>query len=157
MVDMGVSTLEAKPELFQEVFDLCKEKYPISMRAARVVQFYIEKNPEKILPFLPQLLDELLTTNVDGVRRSFLKILYLTPCIINLEKSGLLLDKCLQWLMTEKEPIAVRVYCIDMLVKFAMEEAELKHEIRLAIENLPFDEYPSLKSKCRKALKLLKL
>lgn len=155
MVDIGVATIEGKPELFAEAFNLCKEKYPISMRAARVVQFYLEKHPPKIIDYSGLILDELLLTKVDGVKRSFLKILYLTPDIINLEKSGLLLDKCLFWLMSDKEPIAVRAYCIDILVKFALEEPELKHEIRLAIENLPFDEYPSLKSRCRKALKAL--
>lgn len=156
VIDIGVVTIEGKPELFADAFNLCKEKYPVSMRAARVVQLYIEKYPVKILPILPEVLDELLITKVDGVKRSFLKILFLSTSIINLEKSGLLLDKCLFWLMSDKEPIAVRAYCIDILVKFALEEPELKHEIRLAIENLPFDEYPSLKSRCRKALKLLK-
>ena len=155
VVEIGVATIEGKPELFEEAFYLCKDKYPFSMRAARVVQFYFEKYPLKINDYSKEILDELLVTKVDGVKRSFLKILYLCPRIIDLEKSGLLLDKCLLWLMSDKEPIAVRAYCIDLLVKFAKEEPELKHEIRLAIENLPLDEYPSLKFRCKTALKSL--
>ena len=61
-----------------------------------------------------------------------------------------------KWLYSDKETIAVRAYCIDLLIKYALEEPELKNEICIAFENLPVEDYPSLWVRCRNGIKLLK-
>jgi len=45
------------------------------MRAARVIQLCSEKNTKLIEPFLNNLISIILETNVEGVKRGFLKIL----------------------------------------------------------------------------------
>ncbi len=155
VADIAVIAIEEHPEQLEVMIDLCKRPYPISMRAARVVQLYCEKHPSEIIPFLAIITNELLKTKIDGVKRGFLKTLSIVPKIIEIENSALLLDKSLEWLYSDTETLAVRVYCIDILIKYAMEEPELKNEIRLALENLPLGDYPSLSFRCRKGLKLL--
>jgi hypothetical protein len=156
-IDIAVNAVESNPILLQHAIDLCKHKYPVSMRAARVVQLYTERHYNEIIPYLSFISNELLNTKVDGVKRSFLKILFITPSILAIENSALLLDKCIDWLQSDKEPIAVRAYCIDLLIKFANEEPELKNEIRLTLENIPLEEYPSLKLRRKNGLKMLKM
>ncbi len=156
-IDIAVNAVESNPILLQHVIDLCKHTYPVSMRAARVVQFYAEKHYHEIIPFLPIISNELINTKVDGVKRSFLKILFLSPSVIEIENSALVLDKCFDWLQSDKEAIAVRAYCIDLLIKFANEEPELKNEIRLTIENIPLEDFPSLEFRRKNGLKMLKM
>lgn len=151
-IEMAFNTVEVNPKLLQDALNLCKSKYPISMRAARVVQIYAEKYPDKIIPYLPFITDELLITKVDGVKRSFLKILILIPSVISIKNSGLILDKCMDWFFTDKEAIAVRAYCGDIIIKFAKEEPELKNEIFLALENLSFIEHEGLRKRCIKKI-----
>ncbi|MCX6231094.1 MAG: hypothetical protein NTZ33_06080 [Bacteroidetes bacterium] len=154
-IEITMKTIEKNPELLEEAFKLCYEKYPVSMRAARVIQFYYEIHPEALISYLPAIVDELLKTNVDGVKRSFLKVLILTPDICSLDKSSMLFDKCLEWLMYNKETIAVRAYSIDLLIRFAVEEPELKHEINLALESMPFSVHKGLMNKLKKGISKL--
>jgi len=155
VVDFAANLMEEHPEQLKGMFELCKKQYPVSMRAARVLQIYFEKNRPKITVFLNNISTELMKTKVDGVKRSFLKILSFIPCITTLENSALILDKCLEFLLSDKETIAVRAYSIDLLIKFANEEPDLKNEIRLVFENIPIDDYPSLKYRCKKGMKLI--
>ncbi len=155
-IDEAVNKIIVNSELFPKALELCKAEYPISMRAARVVQLFAEKFPDAITPYLSDIVDELLITKVDGVKRSYLKILTFVPSIIALEKSALILNKCIEWLISDKETIAVRAYCIDVLLKFVKQEPVLYHEIKLIFEGLITDEFPSLKVRCIKGLDLIK-
>jgi hypothetical protein len=155
-VEITMKTIEKQPELLEEVFNLCYEKYPVSMRAARVIQFYYEQHPDELIDYLPAIVDELLTTKVDGVKRSFLKILILTKNICELDKSALLFDKCIEWLLYEKESIAVKAYSIDLLEKFVKEEPELKNELIICFDNFPEMESIGLRKRMKNVIKSLK-
>ncbi|MFZ4740103.1 MAG: hypothetical protein ACOYLE_02945 [Bacteroidales bacterium] len=156
VIEIAANSIEEHPEQLNAMFELCFKPYPISMRAARVVQLYCVKHPDTILPFLKILTDELLKTKVDGVKRSFLKIMIEVVDVKNIHNAGLVLNKCLDWLLSDKETIAVRAYSIDLLIKFAKEEPDLKNELILVFESIPLEEYPSLKVRCKKGLKLMR-
>ena len=147
--------IEGSPELFKGMLDLCSEPYPIAMRASRVIQIFCKKYPETIFSYLETLSDELLKTNVDGVKRSFLKIMIDIVEINRIDNSGLIFNKCLDWLFTDKETIAVRAYSIDLLEKFALQEPDLKNELIIVLENLPLDDFPSLKKRRMRCLNQL--
>jgi hypothetical protein len=156
VIEIAVKVIEEHPEQLKAMFELCCKPYPISMRAARVMQLYFEKHQEIIPSFLNIISNELLITKVDGVKRSFLKILSFLNGITTIENATLILDKCLECLRTDKESIAVRAYSIDLLIKFAIEEPELRNEILLAFEIIPMDDYPSLKYRCRNGIKIIR-
>jgi len=149
----AVKVIEGKPELFEKMLELCTQPYPVAMRAARVVQIYCIKYPDTILPHLKILTDELLTTKVDGVKRSFLKIMIEAIDIKYIYNAGLVFNKCLDWLFSEKETIAVRAYSLDLVVKFVKKEPDLKNEMMLVLENVPLDDFPSLEIRIRRYLK----
>ncbi|OPZ98803.1 MAG: hypothetical protein BWY70_01142 [Bacteroidetes bacterium ADurb.Bin408] len=155
-VDAVVELAGQQPALFAEVFHAaCNEPYPLAMRAARVVQFYILKNPHAIAPFLPDLVHTLLHNTVDGVKRSFLKILIEVVDVDAIPDAGLVYNRCLDWIFSEKESIAVRAYSMDLLYKFSLFEKELSMEFMLVLENVPLDESPGLE--CRRKQFLMKL
>jgi len=156
-VDNGVRFLEDNPEHFKTMFDLCAEQYPLSMRAARVIQLFCIKYPEFIKLYLPLFSDELLKNEIDGVKRSLLKILIEKVDIKHIYNAGLIFNQCLDWLFSEKETIAVRAYSLDLAVKFVVEEPDLKSELMFVLENLPTDDYPSLEVRRRRCIQKLKI
>ena len=154
---MAVDVLEQKPELFEQMLKLCMEsKYPMAMRAARVIQFYCDKYPEKILQHIDYVLPLFINTKVDGVKRSILKI-FIDRIAVNLiPELGLVLSKCYDWLLSDKEAIAVRVYSLELINKIALSEPELFQELKIVAEQLDLDAYPSLRYRMRRILKSLK-
>ena len=67
-------------EFFNFLFSIClSEPYPISMRTAHAMQFCCIDYPQLMKPFYTTLVNEIINTKMEGVRRSFLKII--SECI----------------------------------------------------------------------------
>lgn len=157
VVEAAAVAAEANTVLFDEAFAIaCHEPYPLSMRAARVVQFYALKHPHALSPYLPTLVNAMLHSQVDGVKRSFLKVLFEVVPIDKIPDAGLVYNRCLDWVLSEKETIAVRVYSMDLLYKFALFEKDLSLEFMLVLENVPLEESPGLECRRKEFLQKLK-
>lgn len=156
-VDAAVEAAELQPALFDEALSIaCHEPYPLSMRAARVIQVYALKHPQTIAPCIPLLINALMRSQVDGVKRSFLKVLIEVVDIENIPDAGLIYNRCLDWVFSEKETIAVRAYSMDMLYKFSQFDNELSHEFMLVLENIPPDQSPGLECRRKDFIQKLK-
>ena len=154
---IAVDVLEQKPELFADMLSLCLEgKYPMAMRAARAIQFYCEAHPETLYPYLDYVLPKFLNTKVDGVKRSFLKLLRDNLDLNKIPDLGLVLSKCYDWLLSDKEAIAVRVYSFDVIYKIALMEPDLFQELIIVVDQLDLDTYPSLRCRVRQIKKEFK-
>lgn len=132
--DMAVEAVGDNPLRFLEVIDISfKEPYPACMRAARVAQLCCEKRPEFILPYLDEIIEKITITNVDGVRRSYLKVISDSVDIKKIAEPGLLVQYCFDWLLSPKEAVSVRYYCIRILNKTCNILPELKSELRAVL------------------------
>ena len=156
-IDKAFKVVEADTECLGAMLALCARPYPFAMRAARVMQLFFEKYPESIIPFLTFLTDELLKTGVDGVKRSFLKIMIDHVDVAQIPNAGLVFNQCLNWLYSPKEAIAVRAFSLDLAVKFVLKEPDLKNELMLVFENVTFDESPGLEARKIKCMKRLNI
>jgi len=153
VIENAAEVLELNPSMLPEVIELCKSSYPISMRAARVIQFYFERHTDEIPYYADILFDELNNTKIDGVKRSFLKTIQLLPQITYYGNAGKVFDICLNWLLSESETIAVKAYSLDLLMKFVSEQPELKNELKVILDNDQINQHHSLKLRCNKFLK----
>jgi len=153
VVENAYHFLKSNPSKLSEVISLCKAPYPISMRAARVVQLYFENNIIEIPFYIDFIIDELINTQISGVKRGFLKIVLITPNITQFDNAIKIYDICQKWLSSNTETIAVKAYSIDVLFKFVSELPDLKNELNLIIENIHFQNNNSLNLKCKKLLK----
>jgi hypothetical protein len=152
--EVAVVAIDDNPDYFKQLLDICfSEPYPISMRASRVIQMFCEKNPEFILPYIEQVIENIAVSKVEGVKRSFLKLIAESVDFNLLKDNSRLLQMVFDWVVSPKEAISVRYYCIFICKKFCDYEPDLIPEFKAMLE---FSLSESSKGLCSTAVKVLK-
>lgn len=153
IAEIIVGVVGDNPEYFKIIFDYCLAKpYPVSMRAARAVQFCVENNSLLITPYLQKLVNYTLSTKIEGVRRSFLKIISELPDIINLKDSGLLINQCFDWIVSQNESPAIKVYSLDVIFNAYKAEPLLRNELISVLELVREDNSIAVRTRVKKIL-----
>jgi hypothetical protein len=138
-------------ELMQYAFD---DGQPGSWRAAWLADKIHDRYPDLIVPFLPQMVDFLQRSKNESKRRQFLK--FLSESAIPEGQSGVLFDLCLNYLISASEPVAVRVFAMQVLYNISEQEPDLKPELIGIIEHeLELHATPGILSRGRRLLKKL--
>jgi hypothetical protein len=154
--EAAVVAIDNNPDYFRHLLDICfAEPYPICMRSSRVVQMFCEKNPEFILPYLDEVIDNIEFTKVEGVKRSFLKLLAESVDFNLLKDNSKLLQLVFDWVVSSKEAISVRYYCMFICKKFCDHETDLKSEFKAMLELILSESSKGLYSTAKKILKKL--
>jgi hypothetical protein len=142
---------------FDEMFELAmRNVYPLSIRAARICEMCISLHKHLILSRLNDLIDIIENSKIEGVRRSFLKVLAGNPFILSEELQGRLVDLAFGYISDNKEAIASRSYSIDIILKLLKKYPELKSELIYTFEEMTRDASIGLRTKSKKLLKQLK-
>lgn len=127
--------------------------YRVTQRAAWALSCCVENNPALIIPHLRVILKMLKRNDThDAVNRNIVRLLQ----FIDIPKKyyGVLVNICFE-LMDPKQPIAVRVFSMQVLSNIATHLPDLKKELRLVIEDqLPYASAGFL-SRAKKVLKEL--
>jgi hypothetical protein len=153
VADLAIKVIENAPESFRDMLDLCfLEEYPLSMRAARVVQLYCEKHPESIYPYLDEVVDKTIRSHIAGVRHNFLKIFAGFIELERLRDPGPLLNTCFEWLLDARLTPAVRIHSMGVIYKIGLKEPGLHQELEATIRLIMEEGEPSLRSCGRKML-----
>ena len=144
-----------KPVLFEELFLVfTRNEEPVSRRAAWVIDTVAEKFPELIAPHIGQIIDILPKFNHDGLKRHSLRILARSP-LPEGDRMGKLITLCFDWLLSPKEAVAAKVYCMEILFRISQIEPELKKELADSIEWRLNEETPGFRNRGQKLLKKL--
>lgn len=152
--DVAAETVGNDPVRFKEVLDICFEHpYPVSMRAARVVQLSCERFPDLIYPYLEDSFGKMLDSDIEGVRRGFLKIYAENIDLRKFADAGTLISLCFDWVINPEQPIAVRIYAMDILGKYCNIEPDLRNEVAVTLESLIFDGSAAIRSRARDVLR----
>ncbi|MHC1706035.1 MAG: hypothetical protein AB9842_00800 [Bacteroidales bacterium] len=158
VADLAVNAIQGNKDRFDFVLEMCFTlKYPMCMRAARVIQLYCERDLSFFIPRLDEIMKQALSSEVEGVRRNFLKIVDDFVDFKLISDSGFLLDKCFELLMDPSEKPAIRNHCLHLVHKFALTEEVLARELEEVLEFL--EEEPTISfSNCKaKVLNQLKM
>lgn len=135
VADLAVKVIEASPGSLKDILDLCwLEQYPLSMRAARVAQLYLENHHDEIYPYLNEIIGKTLKTGIEGVRRNFLKVIADFVDIEEITEPGLLLNACFDWLNDGSIPPGTRVYSMAIIFKIGRNEPDILRELAATIE-----------------------
>ena len=109
-----------------------KGEYLLAQRAAWVMSNCVEKFPGLIHPFLEQIILNLDRHVHDAVRRNTLRVLQFVELPQNL--FGIAAERCFQLLASRNEPVAIKVFAMQVIFNMAQKEPDLKNELRLLIE-----------------------
>lgn len=136
MVDTASDCVGTDIDLFNEVFMVAVSgKYPLNMRAARVVEQCVFKYKPFAQNRLQEIVEQSVTNKNDGVKRSFLKIIELfLPNNISDDLLGLVIHNCFEKL-NGMESVAVKYYSIACLMKILKREPDLAFEFIESLES----------------------
>ncbi len=141
-------------EYFDEILSLALlNKYPLSHRAAWVLEGCSANYPKLVQPHLGIIIEGLPAYNHPGTRRNILKILMRSS--IPEEYEGFIADLCFEWVGSPIQPVATKVFCMEILANMLRKYPELKEELRAVIESQFELNSAAFKSKGRKVLKTI--
>lgn len=139
-------------ERFDQLLDIMLNGEKLeSQRSAWVFHHSTEAHPELIRPHFQRLLDSFKNPSYhDAVRRGILKALGEQD--LPEECMGIAADLCFDFLADQKEPVAVRVYAMNILWNICKKEPDLSEELKLLIEDqMPYGSV-GFKSRGKKIL-----
>ena len=155
--DLVAEIIIQKPELFEQLFSVfVRNVEPLSRRAAWVIDTVSEKHPGLIAPHLKDIIDLLSKFRHDGLKRHSMRILARSPLPIE-PHLGELLKVSFEWLLSPKEAIATKIYCMEILYRSSQVEPDLKKELADTIEWRLNEESAGFKNRGQKMLKKLYL
>ncbi|MDH3651021.1 MAG: hypothetical protein OEQ53_15145 [Saprospiraceae bacterium] len=127
--------------------------YRLSQRASWAVNYCVRSHPDFILDRFDELLEMLDRSHHDAVKRNILRMLQYVD--IPTRWQGSFYTRCLHFLGSSKEPIAVRVFSMQLLYNIAKGTPELEEELRQLLRDIPLDASPALHARSRNLLKEL--
>lgn len=140
-------------KLFGHLMDLYFEyvDQDLARKAAWVLRYAVEKNPDLINPYIPEILDYISKDGLhDAVKRNGLAILSETQ--LPKKIYGRLTDLCFRLLQSEREPVAVKAFSMDILNNIGKEIPEIQRELKLLLnEILPYQSR-GIKARAKKIL-----
>src|SRR5262245_57211589 len=112
-------------------------EYRMTQRAAGIMNYCVEQQPELIRPYLPKLLDCLKRDDMhDAVKRNVVRLLQYVE--IPRRLAGKVYTLCVDLVDNADEPIAVRVFAMTVAARIAKQEPDLMNELRLIVrKHLP--------------------
>lgn len=117
-----------------------------------------DKNPEIIIPYLPQIAETLDKIDNESTLRSFLRIISLSDLsILSQRHHGILTELCFSKLNSGFSAIAIKAYSMEILYRMYLIYPDLAGELSLSIRSNMDSESAGLISKGRTILKKLEI
>ncbi len=143
--------LKEDKDLLDELFQLMTERSSkLQWRAAWVFEHVYLLDPSLVGPYIETILDIYPSLPNNGVRRHVSKILSLIN--VSDKVDGNFINTCFDWIREEDVPVAVKVYCMDMLFQVVQIYPDLKEELKLTLETYLPHNSPGFKSRAKKIL-----
>jgi len=150
-----VKEILSHPKKMDELMAIfLKEEPVLAQRSAWPLSFVIERNPNLISNYYPSLIKLLHQPNKhNAINRNILRALQYVK--IPTKHEGVLLGICFKLMLSSKEPIAVKVFCMTIIFNLSKKYPEIKDELKNSIETLLPDGSAGIKSRGQKILNQL--
>ncbi len=150
-----VSWIGSDKRRFRQLMNLFLHgEYRVTQWAAWVISNCADKHPRLIIPWLTPLFKRMEEPGVHvAVKRNVLHILEW----VEIPKSllGAVVSRCFEYLGSESEAIAVRVYSMAIILRVSKNEPELRNELRASIEQMLPNAGPAIRALARFVFKQL--
>lgn len=153
-VNRVVKLVTENPALVPELVELTlSSNVTKQLRASWILTNCYKALSNYFTPYIGKLIEALPGFIHTGARRNILRIFREEP--VPEEYQVFLFDHCLEWLISKKEPIAVKAFAMDVLTNIAMKEPDLKNEIIPVILDIMPNGSAGIYSRGKKVLKKL--
>jgi hypothetical protein len=133
-LELLIRKFETQPKHIRTLMELALTSHdPKSWRAAWIAEKIYENHPKLLRPWLDPIIYALESEKHPAKKRHFLKHISLNEPAER--HHSFLLDFCLKTFTSAEEPIAVRVYAMQILFNISEKEPGFKPELLSTIEN----------------------
>lgn len=153
-VNRVVKIVIENPALISELVELVlSSNVTRQLRASWILSNCYEALPGYFEPYIGKLIEAMPGFIHTGARRNILRIFRFEP--VPEEYQVFLFDHCLEWVISKKEPIAVKAFAMDVLTNIAIKEPDLKNEVIPVILDIMPTGSAGIYSRGKKVLKKL--
>lgn len=142
------------PDTYKDLIQLTfSGDMPACWRAAWMMDYLSEVDPSLPETFIARIWEELPEKHPDGVKRSALRML----CRYDIpeEQQGLATDLCLDWLVQESIPVAIKAYSMEIMHKICILYPELKEEFIAILQDHMHNNSAGFKARAWHIIKAL--
>ena len=123
------------PDLISMLIEIMKqEKHPVNWRAAWIVDHIAHEKLELIDPYLTELVEFMQITDSNSIKRHIIRMLAYSKRKDLMD--GNIVNISFQWLQSSTTPIAVKVFCMDIISLVASDYPELITEFLLVLDDI---------------------
>ena len=151
-IDYIIHVVGDNPEYFDELIRMILYDHdPVPPRASWAAEGISRNFPRLADKYVYPFVEGLPYFTHPGTRRNVLKMLSRMP--IPEELQGTLIDLCFKWMTGEEEPVAVKVFCMDIVARHLGMYPDLRFELREVIEDQYSRSSAGFQAHGRKVLK----
>ncbi len=136
--------------LFEMMFKYENKKH---WKAAWILDHVYTSKSELVNPYINQLISLFTQTSSSSIQRIAGKILSFHD--INANVDGIFINNCVDMIISETVPVAVKVHAMQLIYNISTLYPELKVELKLIIEEHIPNNTVGFKSRAKKLLKSL--
>jgi hypothetical protein len=140
---------------FDELFNVfLHSEYRVNQRAAWPLSYCVIAHPEFISKNFSKLVKNLHKPGIhDSIKRNTVRLLQHVD--IPKKFHGEIMAICFQYISSHSEPVAVKAFSLSILQQLSKQYPEIKHELKLIIEERWPHETAAFRSRAKKVLQTL--
>lgn len=142
-----------RPVLLDELWKFAISSDPSAWKALWVMDKMHDSRPDLIQPYLKPMLETVEHLKQSGQKRGILKLL--SQNAFPAEPTGSFINYCFDLVQSKSEPVAGRVYAMQVLCNISQSIPDIKNELRIVIEDAMIEGSPGIISRGRKILQTL--
>ena len=145
----------SSPKRFKELMDCYLEpEYRIAQRAAWSVSWAAQKNPKLVTPYIGVLVAALQRKNAHpAVIRNAVRVLEFLE--IPEEDHAEVMNACFGFIENIQTPAAIKAFSLTTLFNLSKVYPDIRHELKLIIEERWDDETPAFRARGKKILRAI--
>ena len=146
-------SIAENPTYINELWDICINNEKHSWRATWILDKIYDIAPDLVRLYLPQMIEIVPTLSNESKLRQYLKRISLEPLPNNI--SGDFINYCFDTLISNTSAIAIKVYAMQILYNFSLQEPDIQNELALVIEEQMENGSAGYCSRARRILKAI--
>jgi len=141
-------------EMIPRLLELClTEGYPYPQYSSWLLAHIAENHKNNLATYFPQIIDVFLAAKDHSVQRNIANVLLKFP--VTDYREGELLDQLFRFLQDSESKVALKAYCMYLIVPFLKNYPELKGELKAIIEEGMQKESPAYAGAAKKTLRAI--